>query len=151
MFVKLKAKRPRRTKCQDPFEKQAYRQSWYSFYQLWHPPHSLWHVIVLLHIELSFKKKEENGERAKMCLPDSSFPSTRSHVYKPALWILTQITLPTPTGMKTKPGEGIPARFLVGHRAVLYPQETAATASPSYLHCSLLPLRSNRCTDRWDV
>lgn len=46
-----------------------------------------------------------------MCLPDATFPSTRSRVYKPALWTLTQITLPTPTGMKTKPQEGIAARF----------------------------------------
>lgn len=66
-----------------------------------------------------------------MCLPDAMFPSTRSRVYKPALWTLTQITLPTPTGMKTKPREGIAAQFPpVCRRAVLFPRETAATAWP---------------------
>lgn len=46
-----------------------------------------------------------------MCLPDFSFPPTRSSVYKPALRILTQITLPTPAGMKTKPGKEPPVDF----------------------------------------
>lgn len=57
------------------------------------------------------------GKGAKMCPPDFSFPSTRSPVYKPALWILTQITLPTPTGMKTKPGEGASAGLLAATEA----------------------------------
>lgn len=58
-----------------------------------------------------------------MCLPDSSFPSTRSRVYKSALRTLTQITLPTLTGMKTNRGEGIATRFHVGRRAFLLTQE----------------------------
>lgn len=66
----------------------------------------------MLFFSLSHRIERGAGKRAKMCLPDFSFPSTRSPVYKPALWILTQITLPTPTGMKTKPGEGASARFL---------------------------------------
>lgn len=98
------------------FKNRLHRQSWYSIHLLWHPLYVSWHVIVLLQSKLS-RKKQRKGKNVSSRLPE--FPSNRSRVYKPALWILTQITLPTPTGMKTKPGEGIAARFVGGQEKPL--------------------------------
>lgn len=75
------------------------------------------HFMTCYFFYLSHWIERGTGKGAKMCPPDFSFPSTRSPVYKPALWILTQITLPTPTGMKTKPGEGASAGLLVAAEA----------------------------------
>lgn len=71
----------------------------------------------MLFFYLSHWIERRTGKGAKMCPPDFTFPPTRSPVYKPALWILTQITLPTPTGMKTKPGKGASTGFLAASEA----------------------------------
>lgn len=87
---------------------------------------------------------KEKQWKDKNIWKDSVFPSTRRRIYKAALWILTQITLPTPPGMKTKWGE---RTSNPGHRATL-----SWSGCFSLYLCHLLPpLRRNSCTDRWDV
>lgn len=106
MFVKAKAKWQSRSKCQDPLRKRGLQAVLVQHLHALTSTLGLRHVIVPFHWELSLKK---NNERAKIGALDSPFPSSRSLVYKAALWKLTQITLPTPAGMKTKVGEAMAA------------------------------------------
>lgn len=106
MFVKAKAKWQSRSKCQDPLRKRGLQAVLVQHLHALTSTLGLRHVIVPFHWELSLKK---NNERAKIGAPHSPFPSSRSLVYKAALWKLTQITLPTPAGMKTKVGEAMVA------------------------------------------
>lgn len=106
------------------------------------------HVIVLLQAELSWSSRESS----EMCLPDSLFPSYRSHAYKPPLRILTQITLPTPARMKTNVGEGTTARFLVGLHTGLFLRKLFLPHGFNVACSLLLPARRrNSYTDRCDV